>query len=256
MHTHKVIIALAAAALMAAGCMNMGSVNDELIADLRQELAEANADRTAIQDQYIQQNKEMSAILDELAAISGKTASLRLDVENGSARMTQADRIADGLDGIKARISALEKSNAVMAGKNKEFGKMIEGFNKVIEEQENQIISLRKEIQSRELTILAQKDTISTHRQTISAQNQTIADQQEELRRTVMRQAQMLCEAGEVLESIADNTPEVSWRRNREKVAAQAQDIYAKALSYYRKAAEAGYAPAEAKAEAVSAKLR
>jgi len=249
MQTYKIIISMAAASMMAVSCFNFGGVSsNEEVADLKNELAESKEANKALQEQYIEQNKELTNILNELAVVTGKTANLRVEVENGSARLTQAEQISGSIDKIKARIAALEKSNAAMAGKNKEFTKMIEGFNKVIEEQENQIVSLKKEIEGKDVTIKAQKDTINV-------QNNTIMEQKKELERKVAEQAKLLCEAGIMLEEIADNAPEVSWKKNKEKVGNMVQDMYKKALLYYRKSYEAGYEPAGEHISIINSKI-
>ena len=253
MHTHEIrILAILAAGALAVSCMNFGpkegTVSESVVEDLRQELKEMKEDKDILQQQYMDQNKQMTQILEELAAISGRTADLRMDLESGNAKMTQADQIEGSIDAIKAKIRALEKSNSVMSGKNREFTKMIEGFNKVIEEQEQQISTLKREIAGKEVVIKAQKDTIDS-------QYQTILDQKGQLERTVAQQAKMLCEAGEILESIGDNAPVVTWRRNKEKVTAHAQEVYREARRYYRMSLDAGYAPAQERLDAIDAKI-
>jgi len=240
---------MALSSAMFTGCFNFsGFAGTEEVEDLKQELAESRRANEALQDQYIEQNKELTRIVNELAAVTGKTASLRMDVENGSARLTQAEQISGSIDKIKARIAALEKSNAALSGSNKEFQKMIDGFKKVIEEQESQIVTLKKEIEGKDVTIRAQKDTIMV-------QTSTILSQKQELQKKVEEQAKLLCEAGILLEEIADNAPEVSWKKNKEKIGNMVQDIYSKALLYYRKSYEAGYAPAKDHIEKVNAKI-
>jgi len=243
--------------LLAASCIGPSSSADkDAIDELRAELAEVKADRSSLQSQYRQQNEELGRIMEELAVISGKTASLRMDVESGSARMTQAQNISESIDAIKAHISALEKENSVFSGKNKEFKKMIEGFHKVIEEQEQQIVVLKRDIENKEKTIAAQKETIDSQSKTIDDQMATIVAQSEELKRTVAQQAKMLCDAGVIMEEIADNAPEVSWKKNKEKLASMAQDIYQKALSYYQQSYDSGYMPALEHIGAVKAKIK
>ena len=249
MHTYKIIAAMMASAVILAGCSGGGRSQDEVVESLKAELAETKAAQQELQKQYISQNEEMTEILKELNTITGKTASLRLDVENGSARLTQAEQISAKIDALKAKVSALEKSNAALSGKNKDFAKMVEEFNSVIETQEQQINALKEEIQGKDRTIRAQKDTISS-------QSSTIARQRDDLEKLVAKQAKSLCEAGEALEEIADNAPEVSWKKNRDKVASMAQSIYMKALDYYQLALEAGYAPAQERINAISGKIK
>lgn len=257
MRTCKITVAALVICAVAASCTGISNSTDKsLIEELQTELSEVKADRSSLQNQYRQQNEELSRIIEELAAVSGKTATLRMDVESGSARMTQAETISASIDAIKAHIAALEKENSVFSGKNKEFKKMVDGFHKVIEEQEQQIASLKRDIENKEMTIRSQKETIASQSKTIDDQMATIIDQSEELKRTVAEQAKMLCDAGIMMEEIADNAPEVSWKKNKEKIASMAQDIYAKALSYYQESYESGYKPALERIEAVKAKIR
>jgi len=248
MHTYKIAIFILAAGIMMTGC-NSGFLSNEEVEDLKKELAESKKNQEELMNQYILQNEEITKILNDLAAISGRTADLRINVENGSARMTQAEQIAASIDKIKAHIGALEKSNSVLIGKNKDFQAMIEGFNQVIEEQERQILALKEEIAEKDKTIKSQKETIDN-------QEMTILQQRDKLKEQVAQQAKLLCDAGVLLEEIADNAPQVSWKKNKEKVGAMAQDIYRKALLYYQKASEAGYAPAKDHISAVNAKIQ
>lgn len=162
--------------------------------------------------------------------------------------MSQADQISRSITEIKAKIAALEKSASVLSGKNKNFERMIDGFNKVIQEQEQQIFVLRQEIQTKDQRIREQSDTISL-------QLQIITEQKEDLERTVARQAKLLYDAGAELEEVADNAPEVSWRKNKAKVANMQQSIYKSALIYYEKAWEAGYEGAEAAVNSIREKI-
>jgi len=249
MHTCKIVLAFAAALAISVACtgsQDVASKNEVEI--LKQELADLKADKNAVQQQYIDQNAELSSILQELAFVSSKTTNLRIDVENGSAKMTQAEQISEKIETLKKRLSTLEAQKSSVSKKNKEFQKVIDGLNQVIKEQEIQISSLKREIDSQKVTIAAQKDTISSQYNTILTQN-------ESLKANLQKMAFNLYEAGETLEGIADNTPEVSWKKNKEKVGAMKNDIYSKAFSYYQKAYEAGYEPAKDKIESLGAKM-
>lgn len=250
MRTLKIIAAALVAVSIATACdavYNDVASTDEVEA-LRKELKETKAAQKDLQQKYVSQNEDLTQILNEIAAVTGKTATLRSDVESGSARMTQADQISRSITDIKAKIAALEKSASVLSGKNKNFERMIDGFNKVIQEQEQQIFVLRQEIQQKDQKIKDQRDTISF-------QYQTILEQKEDLERTVARQAKLLYDAGIELEEIADNAPEVSWKKNKEKVANMRQAIYKSALVYFEKAYEADYSQAAEAMARVKAKL-
>lgn len=248
------VIQIIAAACVVSGLLSAcGSVYDDVASKeeveiLRKELKESKESQKSLQQKYISQNEDLTQILNEIASVTGKTASLRTDVESGAARMSQADQISRSITEIKAKIAALEKSASVLSGKNKNFERMIDGFNKVIQEQEQQIFVLRQEIQTKDQRIREQSDTISL-------QLQIITEQKEDLERTVARQAKLLYDAGAELEEVADNAPEVSWRKNKAKVANMQQSIYKSALIYYEKALEAGYEGAEAAVNSIREKI-
>jgi hypothetical protein len=69
------------------------------------------------------------------------------------------------------------------------------------------------------------------------------------------QEAQNVARAIEILESIGDNAPVVTWRRNKEKVTAHAQEVYREARRYYRMSLDAGYAPAQERLDAIDAKI-
>lgn len=248
MHAHKITI-FALAALLAVGCGPQNVTDSPEVEDLKNELAELRKSDSELKQKYIEQNMEMSMILNELASITGMTSDLRIDVEKGAARLTQAEQISKNIERIKTKIAALEKSFAAIGGKNKEFQKMIDGLNKVIEEQEAQINVLKLEIEAKDQTIQYQRDTINM-------QVKTIEKQMLELERTVAHQAELLYKAGQDLENIGDQTPEVSWKKNKEKVDAMRQNLYRQALEYYRQAYAAGYEPAKAKTASILSKIQ
>lgn len=249
MHTHKVILPMLVAGILAAGCFNYKDVSSkDEVDDLKNELAESKLASQALQDQYVQMSKEISMILNELSAIAEKTANLRRNYENGSARLTQAEQIFSSIDNIKSRIASIELSNEALTSANAEFKNMIESLKKMIDGHEKQILILKKDIETKEKTIREQKETIE-------AQLQTIKAQEKELKKKVAEQAKLLCEAGIMIEEIADNAPHVSWKKNREKVGDMVQDCYQKALLYYKKSYEAGYEPAGQRITQINAKI-
>lgn len=248
MHANK-IATLALAAMMLAGCYNPNIIDSPEVEDLKRELADLRKSDSELRSKYIAQNEELSSILNELASITGKTSDLRLEVEMGAARLTQAEQISKSISTIKSRISALEKSANAIGGKNKEFQTMIEGLNKVLEEQEMQIDILKAEIETKNQTITSQQDTIAM-------QDMTIKKQMLELERTVAHQAKLLYEAGKELETMGDQVPEVSWKKNKEKVEEMRQNLYRKALEYYKQSYAEGHYEAKDRISALIAKIQ
>lgn len=251
MRTDK-IIALCLAALSAFACTGGETVSRSEYDDLRQEYRQLKEAHEKTRSSYVSQTEEMGRILSELSAVSGKTSSLRLDVENGTARITQAEQISGHIAGIKDRIAALEQETAAS---DKTARKMIASLRKVIEEKEAEIAALKEEIVTKDRTIAEQSGTISEQAGTIDSQRETISAQEEELRRQVLEQARMLYEAGRDFEAIADDAPQIRRRKNIEKVEDWTLSMYRKALAYYQRAAEAGYGDAAAGIAGVSEKI-
>lgn len=216
---------------------------------LKSELSASQDNESSLKDQIFDRNQEMSIILDELASIAGRTSSLKMDVESGSASISQAQQIESSIDAIKERIASLEKSNSKISRRDKEFQTVIENFKKVVAEQEAQISALKKEIAEKNIRIADQQSTIEN-------QYRTIGEQRESLQDLLLSQAKSLYQAGADIESIADDAPSVSWKKNRQKVEEMTQTLYRKALDYYQKALDAGYEPAEEAIIAVQEKIR
>jgi len=236
MRTQKIlaIVALTIAALTSCNRLYKDVASQAEVDNLKKELNDMRTEHNNLQKQYIDQNAELSAILDELAFVTGRTSKLRVDVEKGSARMTQAEQISIRINALKERITELEKSNNLLNSKSREFERIIAGFNKVITEQESQIKELRAEIESKNRTIRNQSDTINF-------QNKTILDQRDALQQKVEEQAAMLFKAGQELESLGDSSPKVTWRKNKQKVEDMQQSLYRSAMNYYNMALESGY---------------
>lgn len=248
MHTNK-IATLALAAMMLAGCYNPNITDSPEVEDLKKELAELRKSDSELRSKYIAQNEELSSILNELASITSKTSDLRLNVEMGAARLTQAEQISKSISNIKGRITALEKAADAIGVKNKEFQTMIDGLNSVLEEQRQQIDILKVEIETKNRTITSQKDTIAM-------QDMTIKKQMLELENTIAHQAKLLYEAGKELETMGDQVPEVSWKKNKEKVEEMRQNLYRKALEYYKQSYAEGYYEAKDRISALIAKIQ
>ena len=97
---------------------------------------------------------------------------------------------------------------------------------------------------------------IADQQTTIDRQQQTIGIQKKNLDEMVAAQAKALFDAGVTLEQIADDAPQVSWKKNRQKLDEMSQSIYRKAREYYTMALEAGYEPASEALVSVDEKIR
>ena len=248
------ITLLVLAAFLAAGCNIQPpgeTVAKEEYDAVVQAYEELKVSAEATRDSYIEQAAAVDNILQELTQISGSTAVLRTDVEQGTARLNQVEMIENSIDDIKQKLGQLERLTA----DNAQYRKVVASLRTVISEKEQEIEELRAEIEARDRTITEQSETISAQHGTIVLQNETITAQQENLERAVQEQARMLFEAGQDFEMLGDDTPSVSRRKDKAKVKSLTLEMYEKAILYYSKALETGYSEAAARIEGVREKM-
>lgn len=212
---------------------------------------ELKASAEDTRDQYLAQAAAVDNILQELSQISGKTATLRTDLEQGTARITQVETIEDSIDEIKSRLDQLER----LTKDNAEYRRLVSSLKTVIAEKEKEIEDLRAEIQAKDRTINEQNEKISAQHGTIQLQNETINAQEENLRKAVREQARMLFLAGQDFEQLGDESPTVSRRKDKAKVKSLTIEMYEKAILYYSKADEAGYVGAAERMSEVKEKM-
>ena len=243
------IVSLLIALLLASACLNQsGTVSQAEYDQLVQEYADLQAGAEATRAEYAAQAAAVDNILQELSRISGSTVTLRTDVEQGTARLTQVEQIQESIDGIKGKLDLLEKEGA-------QYRKTVLSLRKVITEKEAEIARLKAEIEARDMTISEQHKTISAQNETLQSQSETISVQRENLRAAVQEQAQMLFQAGVDFEDLGDSAPEVRRRKDREKVKDLSREMYQKAIVYYRMAQETGYPEAAYRISQVEEKI-
>lgn len=247
MRTYKVILA---AFVMASAIYGCTSNQDEPMVPqqqydaLKEQYKELQKSQGELRDSFIDQASEMEKIFQELSTISGKTSALRLDVESGTARITQAEQIETNITAIKERIARLEKKAA-----DKTYINMVAELKNVIEQKEAEIEGLKAEITAKDSTIKEQQGTIEQQLSTITRQEQA-------LEQKVAEQAKALFNAGADFEALADSAPEVTRNKNKAKIDEWALSMYKKAFEYYSQAELAGYAQASLKLQQVEGKMK
>ena len=205
----------------------------------------------ATRDSYIESATAVDNILQELSQISGSTAVLRTDVEQGTAQLNQVEMIENSITDIKAKLGQLER----LTQENAQYKKLVSSLKTVIAEKEKEIEDLKAEIQDRDRTINEQNEMISAQHGTIAQQNETISAQQANLQKAVQEQARMLFQAGQDFEELGDESPSVSRRKDKAKVKSLTIEMYEKAILYYSKAQETGYPGAADRVDAVREKM-
>ena len=222
---------------------------------------EAKSRLTSANDKYIQQAKEMNAILNRLVEISGQGAELRLDIENGNCSLSQVEKINSYLDSTQERIDQLERQAAKVRAVDKDLAiskEAIYGLKRTLEAQRNEIDNLRGMIAEKDATIRSQQSVIYTQRDTISSQNSTIVRQRDELKTALWNQTETLYKAARDYEALADNdqiVTEVKGRKDKAAVNAFRREIYGKALDLYRAAARQNHTEALDRMADVSLKM-
>lgn len=253
MRTLPIITVLATATLLLAGCefRSGNTVPKEDYDAVVNAYNDLKVSAEATRDSYIESATAVDNILQELSQISGSTAVLRTDVEQGTARLNQVEMIENSIDDIKAKLSKLEQ----LTQDNAQFKKLVSSLKTAIAEKEKEIEDLKAEIQSKDQTINEQNEMISAQHGTIAMQNETITAQQANLEKAVAEQARLLFQAGQDFETLGDESPTVSRRKDKAKVQSLTVEMYEKAILYYSKAQETGYPAAAARIDAVKQKL-
>ena len=247
------IISLALSLLLAAGCVTQTgeTVPKDDYDAVVQAYEDLKASAEVTRNGYIEQATAVDNILQELSQLSGSTAVLRSDVEQGTARLNQVEMIENSIDEIKGKLERLER----LTKDNAEYKKVVSSLKSVLAEKEKEIEDLRAEIQSKDRTITEQNEKISAQHGTILLQNETITAQKANLEKAVKEQARMLFQAGQDFEQLGDESPTVSRRKDKAKVKSLTLEMYEKAIFYYGKALETGYGEASERIEAVKEKM-
>ena len=246
------IMALGGALLLQACQFGGPQVSQEQYDQLLQEYDDLRASAETTRSEYAEQAAAIDNILQQLSQISGRTVSLRTNLETGgTVQLTQVRQIEDSIDEIKGKLAKLD----ALSKRSAELQKIVSSLKTVIAEKESEIADLKAEIRAKDVTINLQQDTIAAQHGTIRTQSATISAQQEDLRRALQLQAQTLYQAGADFEQLGDETPEVARRRDKAKVKDFATQMYQKAIFYYKKAAETGYPEAAYRITQVEEKM-
>lgn len=237
MRTHPITAAFVAAGMLAGCGQPAGTVKKAEYEALEREYADLKASVEITRQEYVEQAMAMDDILQELSQVSGHTAALRTNVEQGTARLTQVEVIEGSINEIKRKLDQLDH----LTKDNARYRKLVSSLRQVISGKEQEIERLRSDIEARDRTISEQNQTITEQTGTIQSQHETIETQQENLRRSVQEQAKMLYQAGRDFEELGDASPSVSRRKDKAKVKVLTREMYEKAIFYYSKAQETGY---------------
>ena len=159
------IILLPLTALLVIGCVNPSgeTVPKDDYDAVVQAYEDLKASAEVTRNGYIEQAAAVDNILQELSQISGSTAVLRSDVEQGTARLNQVEVIENSIDEIKSKLDQLER----LTKDNAAYKKMVSSLKSVIAEKEKEIEGLRAEIQAKDRTITEQNEKISAQHGTI-----------------------------------------------------------------------------------------
>lgn len=246
----SLFIALALVAMLSS-CVVSKKNYDSLMADY----TELRENHLGLQEEYASQNEELSDILNSLAEVSGQTTSLKLNVEQGSANADQAADIQEQITIIKEKLDSLDALQEKAKKTNAYLQKTIKNLKEVVASQEEEITNLKAEIEAKDQTIQHQAAEIKEKSGKIEEQAADIEAKNEELKKLVAKQTQMIFNAGTVLEDIGDSAPEVSWKKNKQKMANMRLTLYNEAMTNYKQAQSQGHSEAAARIAALEEKI-
>lgn len=262
MRTYKLILAFVAIALVAQSCnIRLPFVSRSSLEASQEETMETKQELSDLKENYARQNEELTSILSELSELSSQTTALHLNVENAEAPLSQAEQLDNSLDALRERISKLEKEADRARKLDKKLAisaKTIVQLKETVTNQENEITRLRQSLQDKEKTIKEQGNVIANQVDTIHGQSQKILSQQEDLQKLFDSQVQMLFQAGQEFEKLADEGDtalDVGGRKDKNRVKEYKKSIYAKAIHFYLEAAGQGHNAANERVEAVRNKM-
>ena len=132
MRVYKIISVLILAGLF---CSCGGGVSQKDYDELKDENKLLKESLDATHTSVLNQAATINKTLSELAEISGNTLILRGDIENGTARVTQAEKLSTNIKAIKNRIAALEKQ----IGNDSAYKKIVSNLKTIIKEKEAEI---------------------------------------------------------------------------------------------------------------------
>lgn len=265
----NIVVAVGITALAVKSC------NYELPYLLRDALEESTGETTktkkklqSVQESYIEQNRNLTSILEDISELSCDKTVLELNLEGGSRRLGQAEEIKERIRLIRERIDRLDKEaerareldkNLALSAKTiKKLRITLDNQNAEIDRLLNVISDKNATIGQQSSVISVQRDTISGQRNKISDQMQTITRQKDELKRSLDCQTEMIYRAGCEFERLADEgdlTLTVSGRKDKEKVRNYKKSIYEKAGEFYRQASNMGHAEAKGKCVVITYKI-
>ena len=251
MRTHKIVFLSLLTACILWACDNSDSVSRDEYDQLLEEYAQLQEAAEATRAQYVEQAEAVDQILQQLSQISGRTVSLRADMEHGAGKLTQVRQIEESIADIKEQLSRLDE----LAQKTGELQKLVTSLRDVIATKDKEIQAMKAEITRRDATISEQHRTIDEQSGKIENQSMVITMQQENLRALLAEQAQMLFQAGVDFENLGDNTPDMHGGRDKRNQKAYKKEMYEKALHYYKQAQQAGYQDTSARMSKVQDKI-
>lgn len=259
----KVIMILGITAAAIKSCdIDVPFVTREALEVSQNETKEAKQVLQSVQDNYARQNRELSSILAELTELSCQTTALQLTPENEGRQLTQAEKINGNLNAIKSRIDRLEQEANRARKLDKDMAlssQTIRRLRATVANQQEEIDRLRAAIADRDATISRQNTVIAVQKDTISEQLQTILRQKAELNDALVRQTEMVYQAGCEFERLGDEgeqTLAVSGRKDKEMVRSYKKAIYEKAAQFFRQAAGMNHAGAQGRCEVINYKIQ
>lgn len=166
MQTYKIFLAATLGLFIVSSCGYSSKDKDKEVETLINQRDQARAQLKQTQDNFIQQNKELTAIMEELNVLSGKMLSLKLNIEGENNPMSQAELIDESINVLKNKLDELERANSSITKLNG----VIKSLRKMVKKQEDEITALKSKIRQYEEDIAKKDEEISNNQTTIASQ--------------------------------------------------------------------------------------
>lgn len=260
MKISRIVIAVLTVSVIATSCKFPFVKRSSLEASQSEAQAVKDTLKT-VQESYARQTEELGAILAELTTLSNRTNSLQIQSESSAQTLTQAEEINLNLDELRERIGKLEKEAERARKLDRKLAisaKTIKELKETLAIQQLEIDTLKENLAKSEETIKDQKDIISKQSNKIADQQNTISSQAADIKALLGKQTDMLFQAAEDFEKLADDDEQILkvWgRSNKNKVIEYKKLMYGKAVTLYKQAEESGKSEAAERISSIAEKI-
>lgn len=200
----------------------------------------------------VQHQATLNQALEDLSKVSGMTMSLRGDIENRRAKVSQSNQIKSHILAIEKRMDALEKE----AVQNEVLKKSIAQMRVIIKEKQQEIAELHRRIEQQGRIIDTLQVVNRQRQQTIEVQKKALASSRDIIAKQHAQLLDNLYNAAHDIELLAVQAPKMTRSKNKKLMKEYQVKVCHLALKYYQIAADMGHSPSKRKVKSVNIYLK